>query len=112
MTRSRRATHAVPVLSRLAEIAPVGMLVTGLDGAVRYLNPAFTRLLGHRLETGQNLDGFGLVHPEDTGAARQHLVRLARGETDHYRGEHRFNHADGNPVWVMLAAALSRDEDE
>jgi diguanylate cyclase (GGDEF)-like protein/PAS domain S-box-containing protein len=111
MTRSRRATHAVPVLSRLAEIAPVGMLVTGLDGAVRYLNPAFTRLLGHRLETGQNLDGFGLVHPEDTGAARQHLVRLARGETDHYRGEHRFNHADGNPVWVMLAAALSRDED-
>lgn len=111
VTRSRRAPRAAPVLSRLAEIAPVGMLVTGLDGVVRYLNPAFTRLLGHRLETGQTLDGFGFIHPDDTGAARQHLVRLARGETAHYRGEHRLSHADGTPIWVMLAAALSTDDD-
>ncbi|CAN7583156.1 PAS domain S-box protein [Devosia sp. LjRoot3] len=111
VTRPRRTQRAVPVLSRLAEIAPVGMLVTGLDGAVRYLNPAFTRLLGHKLEVGHNLDGFGLIHPDDTGAARQHLVRLARGETTHYRGEHRLIHADGHPIWVMLAAALSTDDD-
>lgn len=111
VTRPRRTQRAVPVLSRLAEIAPVGMLVTGLDGAVRYLNPAFTRLLGHKLEVGHNLDGFGLIHPDDTGAARRHLVRLARGETTHYRGEHRLIHADGHPIWVMLAAALSTDDD-
>ncbi len=111
VTRPRRTQRAVPVLSRLAEVAPVGMLVTGLDGAVRYLNPAFTRLLGHTLETGHHLDGFGLIHPDDTGAARQHLVRLARGETAHYRGEHRLSHADGHPIWVMLAAALSTDDD-
>lgn len=111
VTRPRRTQRAAPVLSRLAEVAPVGMLVTGLDGAVRYLNPAFTRLLGHTLETGHHLDGFGLIHPDDTGAARQHLVRLARGETAHYRGEHRLSHADGHPIWVMLAAALSTDDD-
>lgn len=109
--RPRRTQRAVPVLSRLAEVAPVGMLVTGLDGTVRYLNPAFTRLLGHKLDVGHNLDGFALIHPDDTGAARHHLVRLARGETTQYRGEHRLVHADGHPIWVMLAAALSTDDD-
>lgn len=109
--RPRRAQRAVPVLSHLAEIAPVGMMVTGLDGAVRYLNPAFTRLLGYSLEGGASLDGFALLHPDDTNAGRQHLDRLARGESLIYRGEHMLVHADGHPLWVMLAAALSRDSD-
>ncbi|RYE57095.1 MAG: PAS domain S-box protein, partial [Hyphomicrobiales bacterium] len=109
--RSRRLPRAVPVLSHLPEVAPVGMLVTGLDGGVRYLNPAFTRLLGHQLELNPNLNGFDLIHDDDTNAARQHLERLARGESLIYRGEHRLSHADGHPTWVMLAAALSKDAD-
>lgn len=104
-----RRQRAVPLLSRLADVAPVGMMVTGLDGMVRYLNPAFTRLLGYELEVGEELDGFGLVHADDVNAGRQQLERLSRGETLTYRGEHRIRHADGNPIWVMLVAALSSD---
>lgn len=107
--RARKARQSVPVLSQLAEVAPVGMLVVGLEGAVRYLNPAFTRLLGHRFGAGQSLDDFTLPHASDTGAVRQHLERLARGEAETYRGEHRLCHSDGHPIWVMLAAALARD---
>ncbi|WP_210168438.1 PAS domain S-box protein [Devosia sp. Leaf420] len=109
VVRSRSSQRAVPVLSRLAEIAPVGMLVTGLDGTARYLNPAFTRLLGYQLDTEQPFFGFDLLHESDANAGRQHIARLARGEAELYRGEHRMRHADGQPVWVMLAAALARD---
>ncbi|PXA99042.1 diguanylate cyclase [Nostoc sp. 3335mG] len=107
--RPRRASRGVPVLSHMAEIAPVGMMVTGTDGVVRYLNPAFTRLVGHTLPARGDLDGFGLFHEDDRNAGRQHLERLARGESLIYRGEHRLAHVDGHPIWVMLAAALSRD---
>src|SRR5690606_17539780 len=33
---------------------------------------------------------------------------LLRGEADDYLGEHRFRHADGTPLWVMVAAAVLR----
>lgn len=112
LARARKTQRSAPVLSQLAEVAPVGMLVTGLEGRVRYLNPAFTRLLGHRLDVAAPLDGFGLFHPDDTGAARQHLERLARGETARYRGEHRLANANGHPIWVMLAASLARDAED
>lgn len=109
--RPRRGQRAVPVLSHLAEVAPVGMLVTGLDGMVRYLNPALTRLLGYAIDPGEVLDGFALIHEDDSNAGRQHLERLARGENLLYRGEHRLRHRDGSPIWVMLAAALSKNPD-
>jgi len=111
ITRLRRGTREAPVLSHLAEIAPVGMAVTGPDGLVRYINPAFTRLLGHRLVPGQDLDIIDLIHVDDDKAGRQQLERLMRGEIDIYRGEHRLSHADGQPVWGMLAAAMSFDAD-
>lgn len=111
IVRARKTQAAAPVLSRLAEVAPVGMVVCGLTGHARYINPAFTRLLGHQLDPAQPFDGFGLFHHDDSGAARQHLERLARGEADSYRGEHRLRHSDGQPIWVMLGAALYRDAD-
>ncbi len=109
VVRSKSSQRAVPVLSRLAEIAPVGMLVTGLEGTARYLNPAFTRLLGYGLDAETPLDGFDLFHEADAHAGRQHLERLARGESELYRGEHQMRHADGQSIWVMLAAALARN---
>jgi diguanylate cyclase (GGDEF)-like protein/PAS domain S-box-containing protein len=96
-------------MARLMDAAPVGMLVAALDGTVLHLNSAFTALLGHGERAEQLANAFALVHPDDTNAGRQHLERLARGEAAHYRGEHRLRHADGNPVWVMLAGALVRD---
>src|SRR5690606_15542700 len=102
---------SVPMLSHFAELAPVGMMVTGVDGVVSYLNPAFSRLLGHVFDPAVTLDGFDLFHAGDINAGRQQLERLSRGETLIYRGEHRLRHAKGHPVWVMLAAALSRNVD-
>jgi diguanylate cyclase (GGDEF)-like protein/PAS domain S-box-containing protein len=96
-------------LARLFDAAPVGMLVAAPDGRALYINPAFTSLLGHEIASGSRIDIYALIHADDSGAARQHLERLARGEVAHYRGEHRLAHSDGHPIWISLAAGLTLD---
>jgi diguanylate cyclase (GGDEF)-like protein/PAS domain S-box-containing protein len=97
------------MLARIVENAAVGMVVSDMDGRMVYANAAFMALLGHGIDAGgSNL--FDLIHPDDSAAARQRLTLLMRGEADDYRGEHRFRHADGTPLWVMVAASLLRSD--
>lgn len=110
MVRPRRTVRSVPVLSHLAESAPIAMMVLGPTGDVRYFNPAFVRLLGHEFSAGHILGEVDVVHESDEGSLWLHIDRLARGETDQYRGEHKLRHSDGYPVWVLIAAAVARGE--
>jgi diguanylate cyclase (GGDEF)-like protein/PAS domain S-box-containing protein len=95
------------MLAAIVESAAVGMAVSEVDGRMVYANRAFVSLLGHGIDAADG-DIFDLIHPEDSAAARQRLMLLIRGEASEYRGEHRFRHADGTPLWVMLAAAVLR----
>ena len=95
------------VLGKVVESAAVGMVVSDMDGRMVYANAAFTALLGRGVEDGGG-DFFELIHPDDSAAARQRLTLLMHGEASEYRGEHQFRHADGSPLWVMVAAALLR----
>ena len=98
------------MLAKIVDNAAVGMVVSEMDGRMVYANRAFVDLLGHRIdETAQN-SIFELVHTDDSAAARQQLSRLMRGEAGAYRGEHRFRHADGSPLWVMVAASVLRSD--
>ena len=98
------------MLTRMVDNAAVGMVVCELRGQLIYANRAFTALLGHKLDQDGEQNILDIIHPDDAAMARLQLVRLMRGEADEYRGEHRFCHADGHPLWVMVAAALIRDE--
>jgi diguanylate cyclase (GGDEF)-like protein/PAS domain S-box-containing protein len=93
------------MLAKLVENAAVGMVVSEMDGRMVYANAAFAALLGRGIDEADS-DLFALIHPDDSAAARQRLTRLMRGEASEYRGEHRFRHADGCPLWVMVAASL------
>jgi len=101
-----RSLRAEGALARLLDAAPLGMLVAARDGEALYANRAFTALMGYALTPETRLNLMDLVHPDDSAAARLQLQRLARGEASAYRGEHRFRHADGSPLWVMVAASL------
>ncbi len=92
------------MLIKLVENAAVGMVVSDMDGRMAYANAAFVALLGRSIDADPDL--FALIHPDDSAAARQRLMRLMRGEASDYRGEHRFRHANGTPLWVMVAASL------
>ena len=100
------ALHSAATLARLLDAAPLGMLVTTLEGVVIYTNPAFAELLGHRPKPGQVFGFVDLVADEGRVAARLHFDRLLRGEIRVSRGEHQLRHADGHPVWVMAGATL------
>ena len=98
------------MLAKIVDNAAVGMVVSEMDGRMVYANRAFVDLLGHRIdETAQN-SIFELVHTDDSAAARQQLSRLMRGEAGAYRGEHQFRHADGSPLWVMVAASVLQSD--
>lgn len=97
------------MLAKIVESAAVGMVVSDMDGRMVYANAAFAALLGRGVEDADS-DLFSLIHPDDSAAARQRLTLLMRGEANEYRGEHRFCHADGTPLCVMVAASLLRSD--
>ena len=100
------ALHSAQTFMRLLDAAPLGMLVTTLEGMVVYANPAFSDLLGHRPEQGHVFDFADLVPAEDSITTRLHFDRLLRGEVPVSRGEHQLRHVDGYPVWVMVGATI------
>ncbi|HEY8576069.1 MAG TPA: PAS domain S-box protein [Devosia sp.] len=99
-----------PLLARIVDSAAVGMIVSDMSGRVVYINRALTALLGHTAEDAAGKSVLDIIHKDDTATARLQLRRLMRNEAEEYRGEHRFCHKDGHPLWVMVAAALLRDE--
>jgi len=118
---ARKPTPAAPnlhrflpvgsMLARIVEDAAVGMVVSDVEGRIVYTNAAFRALLGGGADHADS-DLFALIHPDDSAAARQRLTLLMRGEANEYRGEHRFRHADGTPLWVMVAASLLRSDQD
>lgn len=99
------------MLASIVDSAPVGMVVSDMDGRMVYANAAFATLLGQGIDDTDG-DLFSLIHPDDSAAARQRLTRLLRGEASEYRGEHQFRRADGTPLWVMVAASVLSKEGE
>ena len=98
------------MLAKIVDNAAVGMVVSEMDGRMVYANRAFVDLLGHRVDETGSDNILELIHAEDAAAARQRLGLLMRGEASEYRGEHRFRHADGEPLWVMVAASVLRSD--
>ncbi len=96
------------MLLRIVDHAAVGMVVCDMTGQVIYANQAFHGLLGQDAQAAGAI--VELVHADDANAGAQQLQRLLRGEAEDYRGEHRFRHADGQPLWVALAASILRDD--
>ena len=98
------------MLAKIVDNAAVGMVVSEMDGRMVYANRAFVDLLGRSVDETSNDGILELIHADDSAAARQRLQRLMRGEADEYRGEHRFRHMDGTPLWVMVAASVLRSD--
>lgn len=94
------------MLARIVDNAAVGMVVSDMGGRLVYANRAFREMLGYAADDDGTRGILDLVHDDDSAAAKLRLQRLMRGESEDYRGEHRFRHADGSPLWVMVAASV------
>ncbi|UJW84909.1 diguanylate cyclase domain-containing protein [Devosia sp. SL43] len=113
---SARSTKSAPslvrferigsMLARIVDNAAVGMLVSDMEGRLVYSNRALRDMLGLGTDAEPDIGILDLVHDADKATAPLRLQRLIRGEADEYRGECRLRHADGHPLWVMVAASV------
>ncbi len=80
------------------------MAVAGIDGYLREVNPAWSRVLGHDEATLLSRPFIDFIHPDDRAVAGEVVAMLGRGENV-ARFEDRLLHADGSYRWIAWTAA-------
>lgn len=83
------------------------LLVIGLDGVLRAVNPAFTSILGYAPDelVGQSFKPF--VHPDDVDPTVAAITRASQGSQNLF--EVRLRHKDGGYRWFAWRAAPEKD---
>jgi diguanylate cyclase (GGDEF)-like protein/PAS domain S-box-containing protein len=91
------------------EKAPIGMAMVGLDGRFMSVNETLCRILGYDRADLEGISVQDVTHHEDLEEAEAAARRLDSRETDSHRGEQRYVHREGRPVWVQLDLSIVRD---
>ena len=97
---------------KLIDEAPVGQLISRLDGELVEVNQAFLDMMGETREQAFARDPGALLHPTDAAAFLEEIPRLLSGEIDTIDRERRIVRADGTQVWVSGGTSLIREGEE
>jgi diguanylate cyclase (GGDEF)-like protein/PAS domain S-box-containing protein len=91
------------------EYAPIGMTLAGTDGRLLRVNQAYARMLGRSQADLVGASLKELTHPDDWDQNDVEIQRLVKGESEGFRMEKRYLHADGSVVWVSLSQSIVHD---
>jgi diguanylate cyclase (GGDEF)-like protein/PAS domain S-box-containing protein len=97
---------------KLIDEAPVGQLISQVDGTLVEVNQAFLDMVGGTREQVFARDPLSLLHPEDAVHFQAEIPRLLAGEVDAIDRERKLIRIDGSSVWVSGGTSLIRDGDE
>ncbi|HLO95133.1 MAG TPA: ATP-binding protein [Burkholderiaceae bacterium] len=97
--------------SNIFEHAPIGIVFTELDGAVREANPRFCEMLGYPLASLLGRRTLELTHPDDREQDERLGQALLHGEFSSYQRTKRYLHREGSVVEVRALVSVLRDED-
>ncbi len=90
--------------------APVGMIITDLEGRFLHVNEAYCRITSYSeqelLQSGLNFQQ--LIHPNDLGKNLEELRRIKAGEIPAFFLEKRYLRKDGTTAWVRESVSLHR----
>ncbi len=92
------------------ERSAAGKALTGLDGHMQKVNPAFANMLGYTVEELQQKTFMQITHPEDLPENARIIEQLMAGKIDIARWEKRYLHKNGGIVWADISTTLLRDE--
>jgi diguanylate cyclase (GGDEF)-like protein/PAS domain S-box-containing protein len=96
-------------LSKIFDVAPVGMALVALDGTLLKVNTALCTMLGYR-EAELRARTAGQISPAaDAGLEPPLAARAARGEIPSYTVEKRYVTRWGDTIWGELTATPIRD---
>ena len=110
--RAAEAMRAAEARFRSAfDSAPIGMVITRLDGTFDHVNPALCEITGYSRRQLEGMNFHAITHPDDVVADDLALKQMASGDLSVYRTEKRYIHADGHLVPIEISSAVVRDGD-
>jgi PAS domain S-box-containing protein/diguanylate cyclase (GGDEF)-like protein len=89
--------------------APIGMAMVGLDGRFLSVNETLCGILGYDRTDLEGISVQDVTHHEDRDESGRAARGLDAGEAESHRGEQRYVHRDGRPVWVQVDLSVVRD---
>ncbi|HJZ35490.1 MAG TPA: PAS domain S-box protein [Solirubrobacterales bacterium] len=107
----RRAVFAERDFEAAFHASPHGVAIVGLDGRFMLVNQKLADIVGYPKEQLVDLTFQEITHPDDLDADLAQVAALVAGEIDSYEMEKRYYTREGRLIWVLLAAAIVRDED-
>lgn len=112
LTRDISARETTGQRFRFAfEEAPIGIVVTGLDGRFVEANRVMSEITGYPRSELLAKSFQEITHPDDIESDLDHSARLRAGEISRYELDKRYVRPDGAPVWIRLTVSLARDPD-
>jgi len=108
LTARKRTEEKLLTLSRVVEQSPNAVMIVGLDGAIEYVNPSFTRLTGYAAEEAVGLNPAQLcsAHTSPDQCQRLREALLAGGE---WREEIQGRKKGGEPYWALEVLSTIRN---
>jgi rsbT co-antagonist protein RsbR len=96
-------SNNLDLLEAMVERAPDGIVISALDGAIRYANPAFRKLLGY----GDAMVGESVqrLHP----AGEERCPDLVSGREDSWQGTLIYQRPDGTTLSARVSTFLLHD---
>jgi len=95
---------------RLVEDAPVGQIVSKLDGTLVEVNNAFVAMMGTNRDLLFSRPPVELFHPDDLPLLQREVQRLIVGEVDYFESERRMVRDDGSIMWVSGGTTIIGDD--
>lgn len=97
-------------ISFFLEHTPDLLCIAGADGVFRYINPAWSRLLGYPQEELRTRPYVSFVHPDDQVKTRKEAQKVAEGKGT-IMFENRYVCKDGTVVWLAWNTVFDPERD-
>lgn len=91
------------------EHSAIGIVLAGLDGLPRMVNPAIVRMTGYSEQELLSMPGLDLSYPEDRYLAVHPIKELLQGGRSAFQGENRFVRKNGEIYWVRQTISAIHD---
>jgi putative two-component system response regulator len=112
LSRAKALRHEAQLDRIVFEEAPIGSVITGLDGRIERVNLAICTMLGHLPETFAGAHFLDFTHPEDREASAAAVAAVIRGAPGPQHFETRYLHASGRVIEARIALTAVRDEED
>src|SRR5262245_7609709 len=96
--------------NRAFDAAPIGMALVDNSGRLTRVNQTLCAMFGHTSDELTTMRFRDLAHPDEREEGAAQYGRMLAGETQTFRCEKRYLHADGHTLWLLLNVTLVRDD--